>query len=263
MMEWAKVSLEKLFSFLTALIPGSAVLLLFHLHQPDLLWAVWNAKTVGYQTKIAILLFCAFATGWTLSYTLSVVLCGIGGVLGVNAAKGEDPSCKPWENKNWRSLLSNYLGSAAPEDIEQIFDKTFEIQMKYAESLQEPQRSQAIQEFSAKRSKAILNEFEWKGWWTHFHSVTLAQQSPTAVMILNLAHNFATTGILLLCAVPFTKELRQWWLVSGCICWILLLVLRSVGEMMNIRNPWSSFALQMEYLQNRVSQGKHFTATAD
>lgn len=261
-MEWAKVSLEKLFSFVTALIPGSAVLLLFHLHQPDLLSTVWNAETIGYQTRVAILLFCTFAAGWTVSYTLSFLLGSFGGALGV-MMKQQDPTSKPWYNKNWRSLLSRYLGSAAPEDVEELFNKTFELQMKYAEGLSEPQRSQAIHDFSTKRSKAILNEFEWKGWWSHFHSVTLAQQSPTTVMILNLAHNFTAASILLLCATPSTRQLRHWWLVSACICWILLLVLQSVGQVINIRNPWSSFTLQMEHLQNRVSKGEQFTANAD
>jgi len=64
-MEWLKISVERLFSFLASLIPGAAVLVLFILHYPELAARVWQVDYVGYETKVVLSVLCTFLPGWT------------------------------------------------------------------------------------------------------------------------------------------------------------------------------------------------------
>ncbi len=263
-MQWVKIPLERLFGLVTAFLPGSAVLLLFSLHRPDLLNALWKASNLGYQTKVAIVVLCTFVAGWTLSSVLGATLGVIGFISGrFEVFKQEEPSAKPWYDKNWRSLLAKYLGDAAPKDVDQVFEDVFKQELQFAEQFPEPERSQRIYNAYNRKSNAVLNEFQWKGWWSHFHHITLTQKSPIQLIGSSLAHHCQAASLVLLCALPFTPSLRRWWLVSACVYWILVLVAQSVSDVMNYMNPWGSFTAQMEYLQNRVTKGEHFAANAD
>jgi hypothetical protein len=60
-MEWIRISVERLFGFLTALIPGAAILLVFTHHYPWLIAHLWDISQLGYESKIAISCFAPFS----------------------------------------------------------------------------------------------------------------------------------------------------------------------------------------------------------
>src|ERR1700719_1055445 len=147
-MDWAKI-LDKFSVFIAALIPGSFVLLVAALHHSELWRKLWDLNYLGYQTKIGILVFAAFAAGLTVNEGVAFILNFAGNFVtsykmavaqkeaalqARQAAQGaaSGPSLQErvppqapvvqlevplWRSQNWRSLLAVYLGTAAPENV--------------------------------------------------------------------------------------------------------------------------------------------------
>jgi len=72
-MDWAKL-LDKFFVFIAALIPGGFVLLVGALRHSGLWGMFWSLNYLGYQTKVGILIFAAFAAGLTVNEAVSFMI---------------------------------------------------------------------------------------------------------------------------------------------------------------------------------------------
>lgn len=250
-MDWARVPLERLFGFLAALVPGCATLLLFAIHEPDLLWRFWALAALGYQTKITVVLLCCFLSGWTIISAFQGLNGAIGGVLG-GVMKIPEPTVKPWENANWRALMAAYLGNAAPKDIQPIAESTFEWQLLHAEQFPEPEKRK-LEARSAKLA-ADMNNGEWRQWWDHLKYRAIMDHGPIASMSLTLGANFEAATLILLCSLPFTPSLRRWWLITGCVFWMLAYLAEGYSIISQLRDPWRCFYSEMEYLHKRVAK---------
>jgi hypothetical protein len=77
-MDWTKYPLEKLFSFVAGIIPGSVALLMF----PGRIEWFFALGFLGYPTKLALFILVAFVVGFTATTFLGAILGGIGGAIG-------------------------------------------------------------------------------------------------------------------------------------------------------------------------------------
>jgi hypothetical protein len=77
-MDWSRYPLEKLFSFVAALIPGFTALFI----SGRLIDQVLSVSYVGYRSRVAFLLIIAFSIGFTMTTCLSAMLGAVGGVIG-------------------------------------------------------------------------------------------------------------------------------------------------------------------------------------
>jgi hypothetical protein len=254
-MEWIKLSLDRLFGLLAALVPGSAILLVLVLNYPEAALRAWQVDYLDYRTKVAISLFGMFLSGWTLSTAFRAVEGIIGVLVGVFLGRKTrlDSGAKPWRDPNWRALLSQYLQHAAPEDIEPVSDEVLQYELAQAEEYPDPERLRRIIAAHQKKSTADLNEFRWAGWWRELHSMLLRRLDSVELMSASLNSNFLAASITLLCGSTFTPSLRQWWLMSLCMFWVVFFFVQAAAITINYLNPFSSFGKQIAYLQARKS----------
>jgi hypothetical protein len=73
---------------------------------------------------------------------------------------------------------------------------------------------------------------------------------------LTLEANLQAASLLLLFAIPSTPVLNHWWVISPCLFWLIMRGLRTYALLRNVRNPWSSFTKQMDYLRARMPDAK-------
>lgn len=97
---------------------------------------------------------------------------GLGGFIAAGPAR-PDPDVRPWQNKNWRALLSRYLGRAAPENIEPVYKEAFELRLNALQHYEENLRAERAAELLREKAKAGLNDYEWRGWSQHLHRKSL------------------------------------------------------------------------------------------
>ena len=251
-MDWLKTTLDRLFVFLASLIPGCACFLLLLLHRPDLISYIWNAQVLSYETKLIISVFLTFVMGWTATYALNALLMETGSILARWLPTTQEPAAKPWQNKNWRALLMRYLGKAAPKNVEPVYDEVLKLQL---EALQHAPAEERVRQAAALfkgKAESELNDHEWRGWWEHFHYTSFQRIEPVPLMMQTVAHNFYAASLLMLFAMPFTPQLRIWWLIAFCVFWLVHLIAKSANDISRAQNPWSSWTEQMEHLQLKL-----------
>ncbi len=265
-MDWIKVSLDRLFDFLAALVPGCAILVVLGLHHPEWARTLRDINYLGYQTKVWLVLGAAFTAGWSVTSGLY----GLRGFIHATIITHRlnrtndwaDLKSKPWQHPNWRALMSAVYDKAVPDNISFIDDETVAIQVEKANLCPEPERSQRLAEIRSNRSRADINDFAWKAWWSHLHGVMVHRlDDPVASMANSLAYNLNSASIVILCAAPFTPTLRHWWLITMCSFWAVQFAGRIYSEIASYSNPWSSFTKQMENLRRQL--GKERPAEKD
>jgi hypothetical protein len=121
--------------FLAALIPGSAVLLVFILNKQSSLLELWNTTALGYETKLTLVLLCTFSAGFVIQHAITRIGASVGGFIrgfGQWDEKRDElrDQPQPWRDPVWRALLKNYLGGSAPDDIPFISQEAYDQQLK-------------------------------------------------------------------------------------------------------------------------------------
>ncbi len=259
-MEWIKIATERLFGFLTDLIPGSAAMYLLSLHYPQAIKQLWSIEYLGYQAKITILLSSMFLVGFTISAALSSI---IGGILGFidTTRRIKEPEFKPWHNTNWRALLTKYLGEAAPVDIQPVSDAILQDELKAIQQYtdDEDERQQRILDTVLRKNKADLNDYLWSGWWNQLHGMLAFDHDPITTMKKNLIHNLQAASLVLLCGIPFNPSLRHWWLIAICVFWIVVMVVDGINVVILAQDPWRTFHKQMAYLEKKLVKERSIT----
>ena len=255
-MEWIKTILDRLSWFLASLIPGSVLFLLVLLHKPVLIDLVWETQLLTYSTKLFITVLFIFASGHTVNFGLTTVLRAIGGAVGGYLAAGPERAksdVKPWQNRNWRALLTRHLGPVAPENIDPLYKEVFELRMKATQNYPDEERVQMAAALLGERAAADFNDYEWRGWWEHFHRVSFLKKGPDAMLYDHINSGFCAASFVVLFALPFTPQFRVWWIIAMSVFWILILILRTIGDFNAFLDPWSSYAVQIEQLEERIA----------
>src|SRR5579863_1795028 len=103
-MDWSRYPLEKLFSFVAAVIPGFVALLVFSGSMQQL----FALGSLGYRTRVAVVVLVAFVVGFTMTTTLNALLGAIGGSIGsVSYKPPHTHPIAPWRDPRWRRLVKN------------------------------------------------------------------------------------------------------------------------------------------------------------
>jgi hypothetical protein len=274
-MDLAKILLDKFFGFVAALIPGFFLLLVVVLHHGDLWRQLWDLNYLGYETKVAIVVFAAFIAGVTVSSFAGAAIGGfIGGLSAYKGAKAAQAAARAsaadtqvsdtdpgppqpiplWRDANWRKLLTAYLGNAAPDDLQPIGDQNDYNQLiRFAKALPDADQQQAA--FAAIQQRQF-NEQLWMDWWNRLYRLTLQKNDPKMLIGLTLDGNIGSACLIILLSAPFTPILRQWWIVLPSIIWVLISAAQTYKQYYDATNPTESFIKQMEYLQMHVGKGE-------
>lgn len=260
-MDLLKVALERFFVFLAALIPGSAVLLVFILNKQSSLIRLWNTAALGYETKIAIVLLCTFSAGFVIQHVITRIGAGIGGFIrgfGQWDEKREKlrDQPQPWRDPVWRALLKGYLGASAPEDIPYISEETHNQRLKIISDFRPEGDDRVLEIANAFREKlnGEIADDQWSTWWEQLQlPAVLRSHDLIASMTFSLTGNFQSASVILLVAMFWTPDLRHWWLVLFCLYWLMDLILHLPYVATLGRDPWRSFHIQVEYLRSQIS----------
>jgi len=259
-MNWIKIvdrlSVEQFSGIIAPVIPGATVLMLLVLHHPNLGTLVLSTTYLGYRTKIFLVIAAAMIAGWTATTAYLGFIGFCEGALGPVIQKWLQtgvPAVPPWRNKTWRALVTQYLGAAAPEDLDLISEDTLRIQIQTAEYTQDPrERFEEVQRLKNAKGKGDIVDHYWQSWWDTLHYDAITKAHPAAQIALTIESNLQTASVLILCALPNTPILNQWWLIASCVFWLTMRVLRTYSLLRQTRDPWSSFTKQMDYLRSHL-----------
>jgi hypothetical protein len=136
-MDWSKYPLEKLFSFVAAVIPGFVALLISDKVGALLLLPI----SLGYRTRVSILIVVAFLAGFTMTSFLSAFLGALGGAIGGAAYKTpQSYEIAPWRDPRWRALIwraliKKRLGSNCPDDTRSLSTALLGLRTKLIKTL--------------------------------------------------------------------------------------------------------------------------------
>lgn len=250
--------LGTLFAFATAVIPGSAGLLLFSIHHRELVERFWSVGSITYQTKLFVALLFVFSIGWTISAALNGIRFAAFAVFDSPLpSTGEEvaSAAHPWFDKNWRALVRLVLKDAAPDDAEPFFGETLQRQLEFAEQFPEPERAERIHALLMSKTTRILNALRWQTLWFHFNVWATKRVDLSEKMSFALGHDFAAASILLLAGVFFTPSLRHWWIITPSLFWVVAISGRTFEDIKKANNPTTTMTKQLELLQQLASNG--------
>ena len=139
-MDISKLRLDRLLYVIGGVIPGFVALLIYRVAAPNSFAWFLSLGSLGYQTKLGIVLVTALLVGRTLTAFLTVFLGVIGGVIGHRLFKPPHAlSTAPWRDPTWRAALSRVLGEP-PKDTQRWQAWFYEQKLRQIESLPEAQQ---------------------------------------------------------------------------------------------------------------------------
>jgi hypothetical protein len=296
-MDLAKVLLNRFFGLIANLVPGCCVLLVVALQHGELWRQFWSPNYLGYQTKIAILVFAAFVAGFTVS-TLAGALIGgiIGGITGYKgarlAAQAAASSPGPHEQAQTQAQApATQAGASSPGPREQAQAPAGQVRgepywrdanwrrlltaylgdaapenlvpindrAEYDRLMTDADSLPDVwrQQAVAQIQARIFNENLWTDWWSRLYLLTLQRNDPRTSTALALVSNFGGACLVILLSAPWTPILRQWWIIWPSLFWVLINAAQMFKQFSDASNPAQSYLKQMEYLQMRVGKGEH------
>jgi hypothetical protein len=254
-MNFKDIPLEKLWSFIAALIPGGAAMLIFQMsHRNAFSW--YYSATLGYKTKLFLLFLVAFVVGNTVTAAVSFFAGAFGGVVG--ALRGYKSSVEytvaPWRDARWRNLVVKRLGSDwAPQDIPWISDEIFAIKQQFIGFMPEEQRADALNQLVTARMQSVANDMEWRHWYEYFKQIVtqLVEDPFTWHVRTGLFSNLQAAALCVLISAIFVPPLRHWWYLLPSGFWLLSIVAEVFAVFRKQFDPWSGLTDQINYLALR------------
>jgi hypothetical protein len=255
-MDLIKVTIDKFFGFLAAVIPGITVLIVFSINHPSFATTIRDINYLGYGTKLSLILAAAVIAGWTVTTFYLMIISAWETIVGGAFKKWTEAGWKikdpPWRNKNWRSLVITYLGTAAPEDLDFISDEDYKAQFDKIQRESADSMNDAIAALSLAKAKSDHTEEYWRTWWDTLHKDVFRKLDPVMQISSTIELNLQAASLVLLFAMPGTPVLQKWWLIGFCLFWLWLRASRIFARLFLYRNPWSTFPKQMDYLREQM-----------
>jgi hypothetical protein len=259
-MDLIKVTIDKFFGFLAAVIPGVTVLIVFSINHPRVATTIRDINYLGYKTKLSLILAAAVIAGWTVTTFCLMIISAWETTVGRAFKKSMKAGWKikepPWRDKNWRSLVITYLGNAAPEDIDFISEEDYKVQLDEIQRQSGDSMGEAIAALNLAKAKADHIEEHWRAWWETFHNDVFRKLDPATQISSTIELNLQAASLVLLFAMPSTPVLQKWWLIAFCLFWLSLRVTRVFARLALNRNPWSTYSRQMDYLREHMPPAK-------
>ena len=118
-----KISLKKAFSFLATIVPGSVLFYLFEIGHPGTIGWFLSISSLGYKSRIFLLLLALFLLGYSFVKFLAAVCGSFGWLLGrtirlpIFDRHPYDYATAPWRDKRWRAAYTRRFAIDAPPDI--------------------------------------------------------------------------------------------------------------------------------------------------
>jgi hypothetical protein len=251
-----KYPIEKLFHFIASIVPGFVALLIFEFSSPGSFDWFLDNDSLGYTTKVTLILVVAFVVGYSLSTFLNGLIGAIYGAIGARfPAKYQAPSTievAPWRDRRWRTVLKKHLGSQAPNDTILMSKDSFESRRKMFEVVVEPLRSMKISELELEKLSVEIDDGKWAEWYDHYHQqiATEVRNDLVALMRNDLNFNLEVTGVYLLVSAAIVPGLKHWWYFAFAIGWILIGIAQSLAGWQRYRNKWMTLTDQIRYLSD-------------
>lgn len=255
-MSFKDIPLEKLWSFIAAVIPGSAAMLIFQLSHPNAFSWYYRSTLFGYGTRLTLMFVIAFVVGNTITAALNFFAGAVGGVIGTlkRYKSSVEYDIAPWRDPRWRDLLAKRLGpELAPQNTPWISDEVFAARQKGIEFMLEEQRAAALNELVLERMRAISNDMEWRQWYDYYKRIVseFIEEPFTWYVRTGLYANLQATGFGVLISAIFVPELRHWWYILPSSFWLLAVVAETVWAIRQLFDPWSTLTDQINYLAAR------------
>jgi len=251
-MDLSKYPLDKLSSFIAAIIPGSIAILIFALAKPGIFTWFVNLGFLGYNTKLTLILAVAFVIGISMTTCLNALLGGLGGVIvGFTYKHSFQYDVAPWRDPQWRKLVKEQLGTRSPNDSFMISEFMLNLRRNLISSLPEAQRVQAVNNLNAETIASRTDDANWQQWYDHYHFMIINQSGKEDFVwrVHNaLRLNLETSGIYTLISAAVVPSVRHWWCMTFACVWVTLFFVEVYTEWRKAANRWLTLNDQIRYL---------------
>lgn len=167
-MDWSKYPLEKLFSFVAALIPGFAALSI----SGKVTAVLFLLPSLGYRTRFSILIAIAFLVGFTMTSFLSALMGAVGGAIGGATYRApQSYEIAPWRDPQWRELIKKKPGSRCPDDTRPLSAAQLDLRTKLIETLPQPLQAEEIFKLGQEKFRLGSDDLAWSMWYDHYHMI--------------------------------------------------------------------------------------------
>ncbi len=221
-MDISKLRLDRLLYVIGGVIPGFVALLIYRVAAPNSFAWFLSLGSLGYQTKLGIVLVTALLVGRTLTAFLTVFLGAIGGVIGHRLFKPPHAlSTAPWRDPTWRAALSRVLGEP-PKDTQRWQAWFYEQKLRQIESLPEAQQPLARTRLELERLENEGEDREWARWYDHYHKLVLQPSDQDVLFHVHRGLNFnlQVAAVYVLVSLWFVPAIRLWWCILPASFWI-------------------------------------------
>lgn len=250
-MDFSKYPLDKLLHIIAAVIPGFIALWVYQVAVPGAFRWFWSFGSLGYRTKVALVLVVALLAGTTLNTLVNMLLGGIGGAIGgARNHAGTRPETAPWRDPAWRAALSKIL-PAPPKDTPFLFPRMYELRKQQVLDSVPPEGQRLVLlKLEAERLQSVREDMDWERWYQHYHLAVLRPSEADAVFYVQrgLQFNLETASLYVLASVAFVPGVRHWWCVAPAVFWAAALVATEWKGVVEALNHWSTLDRQITYL---------------
>jgi hypothetical protein len=260
-MDLSKVPLLKHFGVIAGIIPGSTALFVYYLANPDPFHHLFAPNSIGYSTKVTLLLGIAFVVGNSLSTLASAFAGAIGGVFGYLKSL-KDPSwpsvrkTAPWRDPHWRKLAIQYLGDNAPNDTRPMSDENFQAQRNALMYLPVSEQDHAVSCLVTSRMSLATDDSDWMRWYLQFDRQRKARESPDETEYVHggLKFNLQVTALYLAAGMILVPATRRWFCVLFCAVWGIILFAEVFVALKRGPDPWSTWSDQLDFLARELRE---------
>jgi hypothetical protein len=172
-MDLTKYPIDKLLFVVAAVIPGFSALLIYAGAKPRCFDWFFSLHSLGYQTKVLIVLTTALLVGATITRFVSGFAGAVGGAIGGVVSKPAHMyEVAPWRNETWRAALSKVLQGPPKNTL--LWSKWLHEQKVQAINLlPESERPLATTQMQLEELANHAEDAEWYRWYRHYHNVIL------------------------------------------------------------------------------------------
>jgi hypothetical protein len=151
------------------LVPGTVLVLGGAAIRPEIASAWFALPYIGYYTKLAVIVFSAYAVGLFLAMTVIGVIGGAAGFIAslLGNYLRQKWHGDPWNHKLWREVARQFIG----EEFTPILDRplageVLRMMVSSAETIEDMTvRMKEVSSILGENQKRVVSEFEWAEWY--------------------------------------------------------------------------------------------------
>jgi hypothetical protein len=267
-LDFDKIPFEKAFHFLAKMLPGFTVIWIYDNANPGTLMWFQSIQTLGYATKLALLLLSSFLIGHIIATATAALLGAVGGIVGSTnrfCFRDRHPyedDIAPWRNSEWRAAYRTRNGSVAPEDMKlvpkHVAESLFGNLPLPANVVDNHFAAQAEETYNSflkmtAAYESVINDREWKRIYQQLHwdSILNKRMEFIEEITVGLDSNLALSSMLILAFALFLPKLRLWWLVALSAVCVGTSLIRFASKAYPFVDLWSSLRPQIDSLNSK------------